>query len=74
VQGSPPGKQQAFSHAFRHWVKYRYGALLDFSLKHRYLTVIIALSLLIATLSYAASGRMGMSMFPKIESDFAQAK
>jgi multidrug efflux pump subunit AcrB len=67
-------KQQAFSHAFRHWVKYRYGALLDFSLKHRYLTVIIALSLLIATLSYAASGRMGMSMFPKIESDFAQAR
>jgi multidrug efflux pump subunit AcrB len=48
--------------------------LLDFSLKHRYLTVIIALSLLIATLSYAASGRMGMSMFPKIESDFAQAR
>ena len=67
-------KQQAFSHAFRHWVKYRYGALLDFSLKYRYLTVIIALSLLIATLSYAASGRMGMSMFPKIESDFAQVK
>ena len=67
-------KQQTFSHAFRHWVTHRYGALLDFSLHHRYLTVITALALLIATLSYAASGRMGMSMFPKIESDFAQVR
>lgn len=65
-------KQQSFSHAFRHWVKYRYGNFLDFTLDHRYLTVITALSLLIATLSYAASGRMGLSMFPKTESDFAQ--
>ena len=64
-------KQQSFSHAFRRWVTHRYGALLDLSLNHRYLTVITALALLIATLSYAASGRMGMSMFPKIESDFA---
>ncbi len=67
-------KQQSFSHAFRHWVKYRYGGFLDFTLKHRYLTVITALALLIATLSYAASGRMGLSMFPKTESDFAQVQ
>ena len=66
-------KQQSFSHAFRHWVKYRYGAFLDITLSHRYLTVITALSLLIVTLSYATSGRMGLSMFPKTESDFAQA-
>ena len=67
-------KQQNFSHAFRYWVKYRYGAFLDFTLNHRYLTVITALSLLIATLSYASSGRMGLSMFPKTESDFAQVR
>ncbi len=67
-------KQQTFSHAFRHWVKYRYAAFLDFSLRHRYLTVITALALLIVTLSYAASGRMGLSMFPRTESDFAQVR
>ena len=67
-------RQQAFSHAFRLWVQYRYGAILDYTLKHRYLTIITAVSLLVATLSYAASGRMGLSMFPKIESDYAQVK
>jgi len=65
-------KQQSFSHAFRHWVKFRYGGFLDFTLKHRYLTIITAFALLISTLSFAFSGRMGMSMFPKTESDFAQ--
>ncbi|MCK5354552.1 MAG: efflux RND transporter permease subunit, partial [Methyloprofundus sp.] len=66
-------KQQSFSHTFRHWVSYRYGGFLDMTLKHRYLTVITAFALLIATLAYALSGRMGMSMFPKVESDFSQA-
>jgi len=66
-------KQQGFSHAFRHWVKHYYGGFLDVTLKHRYLTVVTAFALLIATLSFALSGRMGMSMFPKVESDFAQA-
>lgn len=65
-------KQQQFSHAFTHWVEHRYGGFLEFTLTHRYLTVITAFSILVATLSFAASGRMGMSMFPKTESDFAQ--
>lgn len=65
-------KQQNFSHAFRHWVKFRYGSFLDFTLHHRYLTVLTAFALLIATLSFAFSGRMGLSMFPKTESDYAQ--
>ncbi len=65
-------KQQQFSHAFRHWTQHRYGSFLDLTLNHRYLTVIIAFSILIATLSFALSGRMGMSMFPKTESDYAR--
>ncbi len=65
-------KQQVFSHAFRRWVNHRYGDFLEWILNHRYLTVVAAFSLLIVTLSYAASGRMGMSMFPKSESDFAK--
>ena len=65
-------KQQRFSHAFRFWVKHQYGGFLENVLQHRYLTVIAAFALLIVTLSYASSGRMGMSMFPKTESDFAK--
>jgi len=65
-------KQQVFSHAFRQWVNQKYGGFLEWILQHRYLTVVAAFSLLVLTLSYAASGRMGMSMFPKTESDFAK--
>jgi Cu/Ag efflux pump CusA len=51
-------QQQKFSHAFRHWVVHRYGSFLELTLNHRYLTVIIAFSILITTLSFALSGRM----------------
>ena len=65
-------KQQVFSHAFRYWVNHRYGDFLESVLNHRYLTMVAAFSLLALTLSYAGSGRMGMTMFPKTESDFAK--
>ena len=68
------GRQQAFSHAFRNWVRDRYGPFLDFSLKHRYLTMAFAFSLLAIMLAYAYSGRMGFGLFPKVESDFAQVQ
>ncbi len=64
--------QQRFSRAFKHWVLDSYGPFLDLLLKHRYLTTIAAFALLIATLSYALSGRMGMSMFPKTDADYAR--
>lgn len=64
--------QQRFSHAFRHWVQTRYGTFLDQVLKHRYLTVAAAFSLLAMTLAYASSGRMGMALFPKTEADYTQ--
>ena len=65
-------KQQNFSMLFVHWIKFRYGGFLDWMLKHRYLTVIAAFALLAVTLSYALSGRMGMSAFPKTEADYAR--
>jgi multidrug efflux pump subunit AcrB len=64
--------QQAFSNRFQHWVNTRYAPFLTLLLRHRYLTLIAALALLITTLSYAFSGRMGMTMFPKVDSDFAR--
>ncbi len=67
-------KQQAFSHGFMRWVKSRYGPFLKFTMRHRYLTVAVAMALLGITLSYALSGRMGFELFPKVESDFSQAE
>lgn len=66
-------KQQAFSHAFSLWVKNRFGPFLAFSLRHRYLTVVISAAILTTTISYALSGRMGFQLFPVVESDFSQA-
>jgi len=65
--------QQRFSNAFRNWVKTKYGPFLDFCLRHRYVVVAAALSVLILVGGYWASGRMGFSMFTTVESDFAKA-
>jgi multidrug efflux pump subunit AcrB len=66
-------RQQAFSHWFRHWVHDIYGPFLHRVLENRGKTIVIALIILVTTLAYALSGRMGMTMFPKVESDFAKA-
>ncbi|MDF7801915.1 efflux RND transporter permease subunit [Pontiellaceae bacterium B1224] len=65
--------QQRFSHTFRNWVKTKYGPFLDLCLRHRYVVVAVALSLLILTGGFWASGRMGFSMFTTVESDSAEA-
>ncbi|MEA2111810.1 MAG: efflux RND transporter permease subunit [Campylobacterota bacterium] len=67
-------QQQRFSHAFKEWVRHTYGGFLSYVLHHRALTIAVAISLLVVTLAFALSGRMGMQMFPKTESDFAVAK
>ncbi len=65
--------QQRFSHAFRHWVRTKYGPFLDFCLTHRYVVISIALSVLILVGGFWFSGRMGFSMFTTVESDYAIA-
>jgi len=66
-------KQQGFSSWFRHWVRDVYGPFLDKVLKHPTITIVLSFLILFMTLSYALSGRMGMTMFPKVESDYAKA-
>lgn len=66
--------QQKFSHAFKEWVRHRYGPFLDFVLRHRYLAFVLAFCILALGLAYAGSGRMGMGLFPDTESDFAEAE
>lgn len=66
-------KQQNFSQGFVHWIERNYVPVLKLALNNRYLTLAIAVGLFILTLAYAASGRMGMEVFPKTDSDFAVA-
>ncbi len=63
--------QQRFSDRFRTWVQTKYGPFLEVCLVHRYLVVSISVAILAITIGYFASGRMGFSMFPTVESDFA---
>ncbi|MFH1982447.1 MAG: efflux RND transporter permease subunit [Pseudomonadota bacterium] len=66
-------RQQRFSDGFARAVRNIYGPALDFCLRYRYVTVSIGVAILILTLAYVRSGRMGFELFPKIESDYAMA-
>jgi multidrug efflux pump subunit AcrB len=66
--------QQRFSYYFMGFVRERYGPFLAACLRQRYLTVALGLTLLLLVLGYVKSGRMGMVLFPRVESDFAFAK
>ncbi len=63
--------QEKFSGFFERSVKQYYGNLLSFFLKYRYVVIAFGLALLLTTLGYVKSGRLGMEMFPKVESDYA---
>ena len=64
-------QQERFSDRFSHLVRTRYGPLLDLTLRNRYIAISIGVAVLMLTLSYVKSGRMGFELFPKIESDYA---
>ncbi|WP_457749849.1 efflux RND transporter permease subunit [Sulfurimonas sp.] len=65
--------QQQFSRAFMAWVHFSFAPFLRLVLQYRYFTILITTTLLIVMLSYALSGRMGMQIFPKTPSSYAQA-
>ena len=66
-------QQQRFSDWFSRLIRTRYGPLLNGALERRYIVLSVGVAVLILTVSYVKSGRMGFELFPKIESDFAQA-
>ncbi len=61
--------QQNFSRKFTHFVRDMYGPFLDRVLRMRYITFSIGVVILIITLGYVKSGRMGFELFPSVESD-----
>jgi multidrug efflux pump subunit AcrB len=66
-------RQERFSDFFRRIVRTKYGPFLDMALRNRYLTLSISLAVLLITVGYVKSGRMGFELFPKVESDYAMA-
>jgi multidrug efflux pump subunit AcrB len=66
-------QQERFSDRFAHFVRIRYGPLLDFALRQRYIVIAIGAAVLMLTVSFVQSGRMGFELFPKIESDYSLA-
>ncbi len=63
--------QEAFSVRFERFVHYRFGKLLSFCLRHRYFVLAVGVAIILATAGYVKSGRMGMELFPSVESDYA---
>ena len=76
--GGPIGllmiQQARFSEFFGRFIRTRYGPFLDLALRNRYLTLSIGVALLIITVAYVKSGRMGFELFPKVESDYSLAR
>ncbi len=63
--------QRKFSHAFTKWVERVYGPRLDKILDYKYSVVAFCVGLLILSGAFIASGRLGIELMPKTESDFA---
>ncbi len=65
------GWQQRFSAGVSRFIENRYRPFLELSIRWRGLTVAIGLAVLMIVLSYVMSGRIGMILMPRVESDLA---
>jgi multidrug efflux pump subunit AcrB len=63
--------QQVFSAGLTRFIETRYRPLLELSIRWRGLTVAIGVAVLLIILSYVMSGRIGMILMPRVESDRA---
>lgn len=63
--------QGKFSHFFELFIKKIYGGVLFRLLEFRYTVIALGIALLMTTAGYVSSGRMGMELFPKMESNYA---
>ncbi len=67
-------RQQArFSNWFTRMIHQFYSPFLERVLKNRYLVLAIGVTVLMLILALVKSGRMGMTLFPRVESDYSQA-
>ncbi len=71
ILGSLARLQERFGNAFMNLVKTLYGPFLALIIRHRYTTVALGVALLLITAGYVKGGRMGMVLFPRVESNYA---
>lgn len=65
--------QQKFSSGFSHLVDTHYRWFLDLTMKYRYITISLAIALLVVVGGYATSSHMGMIMMPEVTADEIEA-
>ena len=63
--------QGKFSRAFERFVRVRYGGFLRVMISYRYAVIGFGVAVMIALGGYVSSGRMGLEMFPRGESNYA---
>lgn len=66
------GWQQAFSRGFSRFITEVYGPALATAMRWRYVTLAGAVGILVVTLAWPLSGRMGFILMPRVESDRAE--
>ncbi len=66
--------QSRFSQCIEYLIKDLFGPALAVVLRWRYSALALGLAVLLGTLGYVQSGRMGMELFPTLESSFAFAR
>lgn len=64
-------RQQGFADAFDWFVVTVYGRLLNVVLRFRFITIAVLVAVLMCTLAYVFSGRIGLILMPRVESDRA---
>ena len=71
VSGFLHKKQQAFSRKFERFIELKFAPFLDFCIKYRYITIAMSIAVLLFFLSFVLSGRVGMILMPRVESDYS---
>ena len=67
-------RQQAFSRQYERFIINIFAPFLDACIKFRLITLAIGLAVLMIVTSYVFSGRIGMILMPRIESDYASVR
>ncbi len=62
-------RQKLIARGLDRFVEYRFKPVLDACVRHRYITISVSLAILIVMTGYAASGRMGFTLMPRVERD-----
>lgn len=63
--------KRKFQRGFDYFVKRHYRRFIGFAVRQRYLVLALFLAVLFSVGGHVFSGRMGMEMFPRVESDYA---